>query len=552
MNAEITFRSSNIQNIKAGQLRAKYSAAGDRILRFYVDFRHEVLNLHKELSAPEIEILQNKVDVLMASWDKKYEMHQKTVEPEKRREHLRHILEHTLDVNDEIDWDILKDRSQFNEERFSDPKPSRPSPMDAPKAPKISFFQKLLGRSRKLQDAYLLRVEEHQKSEEMKERTYEAQLANWQTQKTEWESKQVEKKAKFLAAQERANAKVDALRNRWESGDAEAIIEHASMVLEASEYDETVRKEYNLQYNDIAGTLLVEYLLPSPDDLPTTKSVRFIAETSEMKETELSEKDKRALFEDVCYQVCLRTIHELFEADIHKHIRKIVFNGVTEYIDKATGRGISATILSLMVDRDRFLEINLAQVDAKTCFKSLKGVSAASLAGLSPIAPIMELDKTDKRFIDAKQVCLDDDGSTNLAAMDWEEFEHLVRELFEKEFASRGGEVRVTQSSRDGGVDAVAFDPDPISGGKIVIQAKRYTKTVGVAAVRDLYGTTVNEGASKGILVTTADYGPDAYKFAAGKPLTLMTGANLLHLLAKHGIRAKIDLHKARRELGLT
>ena len=79
-----------------------------------------------------------------------------------------------------------------------------------------------------------------------------------------------------------------------------------------------------------------------------------------------------------------------------------------------------------------------------------------------------------------------------------------------------------------------------------MIQAKRYTKTVGVAAVRDLYGTTLNEGANKGILVTTADYGPDAYKFASDKPMTLMTGANLLHLLERHGMKAKIDLQAAR------
>ena len=92
--------------------------------------------------------------------------------------------------------------------------------------------------------------------------------------------------------------------------------------------------------------------------------------------------------------------------------------------------------------------------------------------------------------------------------MDWLDFENLVRELFEAEFAVSGGEVKVTQASADKGVDAVAFDPDPIRGGKIVIQAKRYTNTVGVSAVRDLYGTLMNEGANKGILVTTSDYGP--------------------------------------------
>jgi restriction system protein len=96
-------------------------------------------------------------------------------------------------------------------------------------------------------------------------------------------------------------------------------------------------------------------------------------------------------------------------------------------------------------------------------------------------------------------------------------------------------------------VDAVAFDPDPIRGGKIVIQAKRYTDTVSVSAVRDLYGTILNEGANKGILVTTADYGADAYEFAKGKPITLLNGSELLYLLQKHGHKARIDLAGARK-----
>lgn len=120
----------------------------------------------------------------------------------------------------------------------------------------------------------------------------------------------------------------------------------------------------------------------------------------------------------------------------------------------------------------------------------------------------------------------------------------MVRELFEKEFSSNGGEVKVTQASRDGGVDAIAFDPDPIRGGKIVIQAKRYTNIVGVAAVRDLYGTVV--GATKGILVTTSDYCPDAYEFAKNKPLTLINGSHLLYLLEKHGHKARINLQEAK------
>ncbi len=170
--------------------------------------------------------------------------------------------------------------------------------------------------------------------------------------------------------------------------------------------------------------------------------------------------------------------------------------------------------------------------------------------GLAAVAPILKIDKEDARFVSSYDVAGELDEAVNIAAMDWEDFEHLVRELFEEEFTSTGGEVKVTQASRDGGVDAVAFDPDPIRGGKIVIQAKRYSNTVGVSAVRDLYGTVLNEGATKGVLVTTSNYGPDAYEFAKGKPLVLLNGGNLLHLLDKHGHKAKIDLKEAKKILG--
>ena len=87
----------------------------------------------------------------------------------------------------------------------------------------------------------------------------------------------------------------------------------------------------------------------------------------------------------------------------------------------------------------------------------------------------------------------------------------------------------------------MAFDPRPIFGGKVVIQAKRYKNTVGVSAVRDLYGTMQNEGASKGILVATSGYGKAAFEFANGKPIELLAGGNLLYLLKEHAnIDAKI------------
>ena len=51
-----------------------------------------------------------------------------------------------------------------------------------------------------------------------------------------------------------------------------------------------------------------------------------------------------------------------------------------------------------------------------------------------------------------------------------------------------------------------------------------------------------NEGASKGILVTTSGYGKSSFDFAAGKPLELLSGTHLLYLLAEHAdIEARIE-----------
>lgn len=90
----------------------------------------------------------------------------------------------------------------------------------------------------------------------------------------------------------------------------------------------------------------------------------------------------------------------------------------------------------------------------------------------------------------------------------------------------------------------IVFNPDPIKGGKFVIQAKRYNNIVGVSAVRDLYGTLMNEGAVKGILVTTSHFGKDSIEFAKDKPITLINGQELIYLFNKHGVKANIQTRK--------
>lgn len=342
------------------------------------------------------------------------------------------------------------------------------------------------------------------------------------------------------------------LTDNYLQKNAAAVIQYFEMVLlcyqNDAQYPDTFPIDFDLHYNPDNKILIVDYSLPAPDDLPKLIEIRYIAKKNELfKEIFLSEAQISKKYDTTVYRVTLRTLHELFKADKAETLDAIIINGWVNSINIATGKKVNNCIVTVQAKKTEFNEIELSNIDPKTCFKYLKGIGSSRLSGITAVKPIAQINKNDKRFVTSHDVANQLNQGSNLAAMEWEEFEHLIREIFEKEFSMNGGEVKVTQASRDGGVDAVAFDPDPIRGGKIVIQAKRYTNTVGISAVRDLYGTVMNEGATKGILVTTADYGPDAYEFAKNKPLTLMNGSNLLYLLEKHGHKARIDLSEAKK-----
>lgn len=485
---------------------------------------------------------------------------------------LAETLSRALTRDPTIDWDSLKDRSRYSAQ---EPRPPAPYELPHPPVPRTppaaedpdyldrrSIFTVVLdsifpGRRARRQAElrasftrdYALWVAEADSLQQAHDRLVTEQMARhrdevarYQATLAEWEAR----RRAFQEAQRERNQAIDREREHYHQKEAAAVVDYCDLVLGESDYGDWAPKTWELDYLPDNGRLIVQYALPSVDAIPTLKQVRYVQSRDEFTETHHSDPQVRKRYDSLLYQIALRTMHELFTADVARALETIIFNGHVCSVDPATGHEVNPCIMSLQVSRDEFTAVNLAQVKPKACFRSLKGVGSSQLHSLTPVPPIVKLDTTDSRFVDSYPVGSTLDEGENLAAMDWEDFEHLVREVFEREFAANGAEVKVTRASRDGGIDAVVFNPDPILGGKIIIQAKRYTKTVGVAAVRELFGTVMNEGANTGVLVTTATYGPDAYAFAKDKPLRLLDGSNLLHLLQKHGHNARIDLVEAR------
>lgn len=337
------------------------------------------------------------------------------------------------------------------------------------------------------------------------------------------------REVEFRTAQAASNANLADFKLNYEAKVPDAVVRYCEQVLSGSNYPRFIQPEHDVSYNPANSTAVIECELPDKDSIPTLVRVAYTASSKDFKQKHTTDNDRDKLFDLVLYQIALRTIYELFQADTANALAMVVFNGWVDALNPATGTRVHGCLLSIQAAKSEIRVIDLSKVDPKACFKQLKGVAASRLSGMTPVRPILQLQTDDPRFIDGHEVASQLEEGYNLATMAWEDFEHLVRQLFEEEFGGGDAEVHVTRANSDGGVDAVVLNPDPIHGGKIVIQAKRYTNTVGLSAVRDLYGTVINEGANRGILVTTADYGPDAYEFVKGKPLILLGGSNLLH-----------------------
>ncbi|MDE1141278.1 MAG: restriction endonuclease [Paraburkholderia tropica] len=344
------------------------------------------------------------------------------------------------------------------------------------------------------------------------------------------------------------NHQIDQLEAAFRAADPDALASYFAMVLEGSPYPEGFPQETQTEYQAESKQLIVAYDLPEFDEIiPAIKSVKYVKSSDSFTESPRPESQRRAMYADAVAQTTLRSLHEIFASDPAGHVETVVFNGYVETIDRGNGKPIRPCIITVRTTREIFHDMDLANVEPLACLKSLNATVSKSAAELSPVRPVLELNMTDPRFVQEGDVLATLDQRPNLMDLTPSEFESLITNLF----TTMGLESRQTQASRDGGVDCVAFDPRPIFGGKVVIQAKRYKNTVGVSAVRDLFGTMQNEGASKGILVTTSGYGRAAFEFANGKPIELLAGSNLLYLLKEHAnIEAKIVMPEDWKDIG--
>jgi restriction system protein len=374
-------------------------------------------------------------------------------------------------------------------------------------------------------DNYNKTVVEHETNEEKKIKWIEKLRTDYEKQRDS-----------YLSKAKQRNQEVDEFEESYRQGDPESIVSYFTLVLERSDYPEDFPQVFRLAYVPESKQIVVEYELPLPSVIPDVEEYRYVKNKDEIAGKPRKASDIKELYQDIVAAIALRTTHELFEADQGGFVEVIVFNGLVQTVDLSTGRDIRPFLISVRAIKEDFLKIDLSRIDKKACLRNLGALVSPRANEMLAIKPILEFNMVDRRFIEESDVLSVLDSRPNLMELNPYEFENLVANLFN----NLGYETKLTRSHKDGGVDAIVFDTRPVTGGKLVVQAKRYRHAVGVSAVRDLYGTMVHEGANKGILVTTSGYGPDSFLFCKDKPIELIDGGGLLYLLEQAGIKARI------------
>lgn len=347
----------------------------------------------------------------------------------------------------------------------------------------------------------------------------------------EAESKRIQEinsltKAHELQTNEYINTKKELYSNR----DIDLITEYKTEVLNKSKYPFEFTKNINTGYCKDSKKLVIDYLLPKIDIVPQEESYEYKPRKNEIREKLLKEKDRKNIYNEVIFSIALKSIYEVFSHDKVNNIESIVFNGYIEDIDLSTGKDKKSCVISAMIDKNEFDNIDITKVDKLVCLKEKMNarISINSLNDLNDVIPIYKLDKLSKSVLQSEGI--------NLLDVDPFDFEDLITNLFRK----MGYDAKTTQKTNDGGIDCELYSSDPILGGKFIVQVKRYKNNIDIPKLREFESVLRNSDAMKGIFISTSSFSLQCEKFASENNIQLIDGNNLIKHLNNYGISSYI------------
>ena len=287
---------------------------------------------------------------------------------------LRNILDNALNVDNTISFSNLLDHTEFSD--FQLPKELQKEILapneNAFEVQEPDFLMKLIpGWKARHEKA----VQGVQHGFQMAKNNYESQVKERDEKIKQLRDEYENKKKEFEASQKQHNDGVAEFEKGYRDGEPSVIIDYCTMVLGHSSYPEDFPQKYRLAFLPESKQLVIEYQLPNKHLIPKVSEYKYIRTKDAIDEKSRKQTEIKEIYQDVVAAVCLRTIHEMFQADQGGHLDVIVFNGLVEDVDPATGQDVHPCLISIRTTKDRFKEINLSKVDKKSLLKKFRGPS---------------------------------------------------------------------------------------------------------------------------------------------------------------------------------
>lgn len=194
-------------------------------------------------------------------------------------------------------------------------------------------------------------------------------------------------------------------------------------------------------------------------------------------------------------------------------------------------------------DPSRIDNKSLAEFAEFRQFRMRRQPTNGASTGLLGTEPVVEGSGTPEEVIDSAFDELNSDLKTALLERIIQTepvfFEQLIIDLMLAMGYGGAGGGRHLGRSNDGGVDGI-INEDPLGLDVVYLQAKRYApgNAIGVDKIREFAGTLDEQGAVKGVFVTTSHFAPQARQYAQRSPkrLILIDGNELTDLLIRHDV----------------
>ena len=299
-------------------------------------------------------------------------------------EEIDSILSATLGRDDFVDLNSLRvvaERPPFPREDLETPIPppnlpvARPAPTFVPPEPPKGIDSVFGGKKK------------HEQLVANQRRQYETDLAAWQSEvdalpeihsriKKEHEKQEQERlsalgearrqyEAECLqleAEAEVSNRRLDELIAGIDYNVEDAIQQYVGIVLGNSVYPESFPVEHDFEFDAATKELALTVAVPAPEQVPAVKEFKFIKAKDEIAPTMLPKRDQKERYNNAVYNVALRSMHEIFEADRAGRIQTIAIRVQSVAIDPATGVEKPTIFVAAAAGREEFIKFDLAKV----------------------------------------------------------------------------------------------------------------------------------------------------------------------------------------------